>query len=82
MSADWPTGSQRGLLSFYFHFQRGLLGYLPADFLNTSMIERLRQAVTSQQQTHLECRHCGTTIESCESSCPACGSSDIAQYDF
>ena len=46
------------------------------------MMERLRQVVGTRQQSHLECRRCGTTLETDETACPACGSSDIAQYDF
>ena len=50
--------------------------------LSNSMIQRLRRVVGSRQRSHLECRRCGTTIEADDATCPACGSGNIAQYDF
>ncbi|MBV0901193.1 hypothetical protein [Haloarcula salina] len=46
------------------------------------MIERLRQAVASRQQSHRECRRCGTTVESSAATCPVCDSGDIVQYEL
>jgi len=46
------------------------------------MIERLRRVVGTRQRSHLECRRCGTTIETDGTTCPACGSGNIAQYDL
>jgi len=50
--------------------------------LSDNMMERLRRVVGTRQQSHLECRRCGTTLETDGTACPACGSSDIARYDF
>ncbi|MDS0221144.1 hypothetical protein NDI54_07275 [Haloarcula sp. S1AR25-5A] len=46
------------------------------------MIKRLRQVVGTRQRSHLECRRCGTTLETGGATCPACGSGDIAQYEL
>ncbi|SDW95172.1 hypothetical protein SAMN05443574_11074 [Haloarcula vallismortis] len=46
------------------------------------MMERLRRVVGTGQPSHLECRRCGTTLETDGTTCPVCGSSNIAQYDF
>ena len=36
----------------------------------------------SSGQLVLECRHCGTTVETLDDPCPACGSAEIAKYDL
>ncbi|NLV06969.1 zinc-ribbon domain-containing protein [Haloarcula rubripromontorii] len=53
------------------------LGVLPSN-----MMERLRRVVGTRQQSHLECRRCGTTLETDATTCPVCGSGDIARYDL
>jgi len=50
--------------------------------LSGDMIERLRRVVGTRQQSHLECRRCGTTIETDATTCPACDSGNIVQYDL
>ena len=36
----------------------------------------------SSGQPVFECRHCGTTVETLDEPCPACGSAGIAKYDL
>ncbi|WP_225335527.1 hypothetical protein [Halomicrobium urmianum] len=49
------------------------------------MIETLRRTVTGcypfRSGQFRECRRCGTTVDD-DRDCPACGSSDIVQYDL
>lgn len=48
------------------------------------MFEELKRVVRRQTRdgSFRECRHCGTTVERAASGCPACESTDIAQYDL
>jgi len=51
--------------------------------LGTGMFETLKRAVRRQSGggPFRECRRCGTTVERADGGCPACESTDIAQYD-
>jgi len=48
------------------------------------MFETLKRAVWrgSRGDSIRECRRCGTTVERAAGGCPACKSTDIAQYEF
>jgi rubrerythrin len=47
------------------------------------MIARVVAALRGTRSTGFhECRRCGTTVDPAESGCPACESTDIAQYDL
>jgi rubrerythrin len=48
------------------------------------MFEQLKRAVRRGTRTgsFRECRRCGTTVESDVGGCPACDSTDIAQYEL
>lgn len=52
--------------------------------LRRDMFEELKRAVRRQTRSgsFRECRRCGTTVERAGSGCPACESTDIAQYDI
>ncbi|WP_199722451.1 hypothetical protein [Haloarcula sp. Atlit-47R] len=50
--------------------------------LSGNMMERLRRVVGARKQSHLECRRCGTTLETDATTCPVCDSSAIARYDL
>ena len=52
---------------------------LPRD-----MLAELKRVVRrrTRDASFRECRRCGTTVERAASGCPACESTDIAQYDL
>ncbi|TKX47618.1 hypothetical protein EXE49_17080 [Halorubrum sp. ASP121] len=56
--------------------------YISLGVLPSNMMERLRRVVGTRQQSHLECRRCGTTLETDATTCQVCGSGDIARYDL
>lgn len=43
---------------------------------------RLAFGRPSRQQTHYECRHCGTALSRSVARCPACESDEIAVYEL
>lgn len=44
-----------------------------------SILSRVRQVVTTSEEPDvvIECRQCGTTLDTAPDRCPACGSGDI-----
>lgn len=45
------------------------------------LLARLTQR-TTQAAVFYECRQCGTTLSSTTTTCPTCGSEEIAEYDL
>jgi RNA polymerase subunit RPABC4/transcription elongation factor Spt4 len=43
---------------------------------------RLFDWALDRDGAYRECRQCGRTVDSSTSTCPSCGSTDIAVYDF
>ncbi|ELY34484.1 hypothetical protein C500_00137 [Natrialba magadii ATCC 43099] len=35
-----------------------------------------------EEETLYECRHCGVSIEDDVTTCPTCGSTEVAQYEL
>lgn len=50
----------------------------------TPMIDTVRLALgrPARQQTHVECRNCGTGLAKGDAQCPACGSGEVARYEL
>jgi rubrerythrin len=46
-----------------------------------SLTTAARRWLVTDDDAVYECRHCGTTLEPIEWSCPSCGSIEIAEYD-
>ena len=36
----------------------------------------------SRDEIHVECRHCGTTLEPPSEQCPECGATEFSQYEL
>lgn len=48
-----------------------------------SVIETLRSLIgESPNHSFYECRQCGTNLDTESDSCPECGASEIAQFNF
>jgi rubrerythrin len=45
------------------------------------VVRALRRVVGSEAGLY-ECRHCGTTLDGEESTCPNCGTGEIAHYEL
>lgn len=67
-----------------FHVYRtwSLLITFPRD--DRGMFDRLRQALSGGRggSSFVECRRCGTRLESADGSCRCCGSTEVATYDI
>ncbi len=50
----------------------------------TDMFQELKRLIRRETRggSLRECRRCGTTVEHATGDCPACESTDIAQYDI
>lgn len=48
------------------------------------MLDTVRLALgrSARQQTHFECRNCGTALPHDNGECPACQSTEIASYEL
>ena len=46
------------------------------------MLAQLKRTLWQGSQRIDECRHCGTTVKPSMNGCPACGSTEIAHYEF
>lgn len=46
------------------------------------MIERLTGLLGDDERVLVECRNCGQTCDEDPEVCPACGSSEFAQYEL
>lgn len=48
-----------------------------------SAFSRLKEALSVQTRTTVvECRHCGTPLQSDDDACRECGSDEIAHYEL
>jgi len=45
-------------------------------------LRRLTRLFGPKRHAHVECRRCGTTIDTRSLACPECGSHDIASYEL
>ena len=51
--------------------------------LSTIMIETVKRVLgQSDRELVVECRQCGSNVDPSVESCPACSSTEIAQYDI
>lgn len=50
----------------------------------STIIQTLKHVTdrTRPRQSFFECRHCGTTVDGPDDTCPACGSDEIACYQL
>ncbi|MDS0282116.1 hypothetical protein [Haloarcula onubensis] len=57
---------------------------MPRPALRRDMFEALKRVVRRRARgdSFRECRRCGTTVERAAGGCPACESTDIANYDL
>lgn len=48
------------------------------------MLDTVRLALgrPARQQTHVECRNCGSALAGGDAQCPACGSTEVARYEL
>lgn len=75
-----PIGpSKRGL---HVYSTWSLLMTIPRD--ERGMFDRLRQALSGGRggSSFVECRRCGTRLESGDGTCGRCGSTEVATYDI
>ncbi len=41
----------------------------------------VQQWLSLDESVILECRHCGTSLDTTEQTCPTCGSTEIVEFD-